>query len=256
MNATIEVQQLNVHFDRRAILWDLSFSVSQGRLLGIIGPNGAGKSTLIRTMIGMVQPLSGRVLLAGQPLTSKMRAHISYVPQRNAVDWEFPITVGQLALMGAYRKRGLFNKMQEKDRDIAEQALRRVGLWDLKDRQIGQLSGGQQQRVFLARALVQQADFYFLDEPFAGVDLATERELIKIMKELRDEGKTLLCVHHDLSTVNKIFDDALILNTSLIACGPLKEVFHRENLARAYGHSSGLFDELMERAKLMQEGAI
>ncbi len=256
MTALIEAYQLSVNYDRRAILWDLTFSVAPGRLLGIIGPNGAGKSTLIRTLVGMIRPLTGRILMGGEPLTPTIGAQIAYVPQRSAVDWDFPISVGELVMMGRYRQRGLFNRMRQEDRDLTRQALAKVGLWELRDRQIGQLSGGQQQRAFLARSLVQQANYYFFDEPFAGVDLATERALIKIMQSLRDEGKTLLCVHHDLPTVPKIFDDVLILNTSLIACGPVKEVFNRDHLARAYGNASGLFDEMMERAQLMREGGI
>lgn len=256
MTALIEVHQLSVNYDRRAILWDLTFSVKPGRLLGIIGPNGAGKSTLIRTLVGMICPLTGRILIGGEPLSPFIAAQIAYVPQRSAVDWDFPISVGDLVMMGRYRERGLFNRMRQEDRDLTHQALAKVGLWELRDRQIGQLSGGQQQRAFLARALVQQANYYFFDEPFAGVDLATERALIKIMQGLRDEGKTLLCVHHDLPTVPKIFDDVLILNTSLIACGTVKEVFNRDHLARAYGNTSGLFDEMMERAQLMREGGI
>lgn len=256
MTAPIEVHQLSVNYGHRAILWDLTFEVPAGRLVGIIGPNGAGKSTLIRTLVGMIQPLTGQIVIGRQLLTPAVATQIAYVPQRNAVDWDFPITVKELVMMGRYRMRGLFRRMRKEDQDSTEKALVKVGLWDQRDRQIGQLSGGQQQRAFLARALVQNANYYFFDEPFAGVDLATERELIKIMQDLRDRGKTLLCVHHDLTTVTKIFDEALILNTSLIACGPVQEVFNRDHLSRAYGSQSGLFDEMMERAHLMREGGI
>lgn len=256
MKTAIEVQQLSVHYDRATILWDISFSASKGSLLGVIGPNGAGKSTLIKALVGLVRPASGRIQFWGKDLDSSLRRQIAYVPQRSAVDWDFPISVFELALMGRYRQRGMLRWLTKEDRSLAQGALLKVGLWDLRDRQIGQLSGGQQQRAFLARALVQGAELYFLDEPFAGVDMATESELIKILRSLRDEGKTLLCVHHDLLTVRQIFDTVLILNTSLIACGPVARVLQRETLAKAYGKSSALFDEMMQRSQTLQEGWI
>lgn len=256
MKTAIEVQQLSVHYDRAAILWDISFSASKGSLLGIIGPNGAGKSTLIKALVGLVRPASGRIHFGGRDLDANLRRQIAYVPQRSAVDWDFPISVFDLALMGRYRQRGMLRWLTKEDRLLAQGALQKVGLWDLRDRQIGQLSGGQQQRAFLARALVQGAELYFLDEPFAGVDMATESELIKILRALRDEGKTLLCVHHDLLTVRQIFDTVLVLNTSLIACGPVAQVLQRETLAKAYGKSSALFDEMMQRSQTLQEGWI
>ncbi len=254
MNIALNVQQLSVNYDRAAILWDVSFCASTGSLVGIIGPNGAGKSTLIKALVGLVKPLAGQIEVFGRPLDDEVRRRIAYVPQRSAVDWDFPITTFDLALMGRYRKRGPLRRLTEEDRFSAQSALEKVGLWELRDRQIGQLSGGQQQRAFLARALVQEADLYFLDEPFAGIDMTTESELIKILGGLRDAGKTLLCVHHDLTTVRQIFDSLIILSTSLIANGPTSEVFHRENLERAYGKSSGLFDEMMQRSQIFQEG--
>lgn len=254
MKTVIEVQQLSVNHGRAAILWDISFSALRGNLLGIIGPNGAGKSTLIRALVGLVRPISGRIQYGGRDLDAHLRRQIAYVPQRSSVDWNFPISVFELALMGRYRQRGVLRWMTLEDRKLARQALEKVGMWELRDRQIGQLSGGQQQRAFLARALVQGADIYFLDEPFAGVDMATESELIELLRSLRDEGKTLLCVHHDLLTVRQIFDTLLILNTSLIAFGPTAQVFRRETLARAYGRSSALFDEMMQRSQTLQKG--
>lgn len=254
MPTALNVQQLSVNYDRAAILWDISFTVSTSSLVGIIGPNGAGKSTLIKALVGLVKPLAGHIEFFGRPLDDAVRGQIAYVPQRNTVDWDFPITTLDLALMGRYRQRGPFRRLTQGDRGLAQSALEKVGLWELRDRQIGQLSGGQQQRAFLARALVQEAEVYLFDEPFAGIDMTTESELIKILGSLRDAGKTVLCVHHDLTTVRKIFDALVILSTSLIASGPTGDVFHRENLEKAYGKSSGLFDEMMQRSRNLQEG--
>lgn len=245
----LKVQQLSVNYDQISVLWDLNFSIPSGKLVGVIGPNGAGKSTLLKTLLGIVKPLSGRVEFLGQPY-KKVRRSVAYVPQRSAIDWDFPITVFDVVLMGRYAKSGFFQRLKRADKEAVTRALASVGLESFADRQIGELSGGQQQRVFIARALLQEADIYLMDEPFAGVDIATEKVIVSIFDELRSRGKTLLVVHHDLNSVDQYFDWVLLLNTSLIACGPVEEVFHKETLLKAYG---GYFSFLDEAVKMAQK---
>jgi manganese/zinc/iron transport system ATP- binding protein len=235
-------EDLNVNYERTPVLWDVSFSVPKGKLVGIVGPNGAGKSTLLKAALGLVKPLSGKIEFFNQPLDF-VRQKIAYVPQRASVDWDFPITALQVVLMGRYGRLGWFGRPRKADREAAAKALELVGMSAYADRQISQLSGGQQQRLFLARALVQNPDIFLLDEPFAGVDLTTEREIIELLKKQREEGKTIFIVHHDLPTVEAYFDWTILLNTRLIACGPTAEVFHAENLAKAFGRTPALFDE-------------
>lgn len=244
----IDVEQLTVNYDKTPVLWDISFSIPQGVLVGIIGPNGAGKSTLLKALLGVVKPLSGKVSFFGQPL-KKVLKRIAYVPQRSSVDWDFPITALDLVLMGRYGKLGLLHWPRAADKEAARAALNMVGMLSFADRQIGQLSGGQQQRIFIARALLQEADIYLMDEPFAGVDIATEKAIIALLNQLKVQGKTVFVVHHDLNSVERYFDWIILLNTSLIATGSIKEVFHPENLQRTYGSSSVLLDEA---AKLSQ----
>src|SRR6056297_4108070 len=205
-----------------------------GQMTAIIGPNGAGKSTLLKSALGIVQPVSGRVTCWGQPLT-RQRHRIAYVPQRASVDWDFPTRVLDVVLMGLYRQLGLLGRVRARHRDAAMACLSRVGMDGFADRQIGQLSGGQQQRVFLARALAQDADLYLLDEPLAGVDAATEKAIITVLKDLKAEGATVVAVHHDLSTVPEYFEDVLIINTTRIAEGPVAEAFTQAHLQEAYG---------------------
>lgn len=238
----LEVQQLTVNYDKTPVLWDVSFTVPQGKLVGIIGPNGAGKSTLLKAVLGVVKPLSGKVSFLGSPLTKALQ-RIAYVPQKNSVDWDFPITARDLVLMGRYRKLGLLKWTRAADKEAARAALNMVGMLAFENRQIGQLSGGQQQRIFIARALLQDADLYLMDEPFAGVDMATEQAIITLLDRLKAQGKTVFVVHHDLNSVDRYFDWTILLNTALIACGPVSEVFHAENLQRTYGRSSLLLDE-------------
>lgn len=238
----LKVEQLTVNYDKTPVLWDINFEILKGMLVGVVGPNGAGKSTLLKTLLGMIDPLSGTIEFFGRPL-SHVRKKVAYVPQRSSVDWDFPITARELVLMGRYGHLGFFKWQTKKDRMLAEEAMERVGMLPFADRQIGQLSGGQQQRIFIARALAQDADIYLMDEPFAGVDNATEKALISLFEELAAQGKTLIIVHHDLSTVDRYFKWLLMLNTCLVASGPTGEVFHRDNLLRTYGKGSQLLDE-------------
>jgi manganese/zinc/iron transport system ATP- binding protein len=203
-------------------------------MIAIVGPNGAGKSTLLKAVLGIVKPLSGRVSVFGTPL-SKARHRLAYVPQRASVDWDFPTRVIDVVMMGLYRDLGLLRLVRSHHREKALRALDRVGMADFADRQIGQLSGGQQQRVFLARSLAQDADLYLLDEPFSGVDAATERAIVDVLKQLRGEQRTVVCVHHDLSTVDDYFDRVLLINVRKIAEGSVGSVFTEKNLQATYG---------------------
>ncbi len=236
------VQHLFVSYEKQAVLWDISFTAPSGVLLCILGPNGAGKSTLLKSALNLVKPLSGQINFFGQPM-EKVRSKIAYVPQRGSVDWDFPITALEVVLMGRYGRLQWLRGVRKADRESALHALDLVEMSALAHRQIGELSGGQQQRLFLARALVQNPDLFLLDEPFSGIDLATEKVLIGLLKTLRDQGKTILVVHHDLPTVSEYFDWAILLNTNLIACGPVQEVFNRKNLMRTYGNAAQLFEE-------------
>ncbi|MEM7736988.1 MAG: metal ABC transporter ATP-binding protein, partial [Deinococcota bacterium] len=197
-------------------------------------PNGAGKSTLIKTVLGLVKKTAGHVYIHGKPY-NQQRRRVGYVPQRSSVDWDFPTTVGDVVMMGLYGQLGWFKRPGKREQQRAMDALALVGMQDYSDRQISQLSGGQQQRVFLARALVQDADVYFLDEPMAGVDATTERAIVNILRDLRNQGKTLVVVHHDLQTVTTYFDWMLILNVRTIAQGPVTDVYNADNLRAAYG---------------------
>jgi manganese/zinc/iron transport system ATP- binding protein len=244
----LKVEQLSVNYDRTPVLWDIHCEIPEGKLVGIIGPNGAGKSTFLKTLLGTVSPLSGRIEFFGRPYR-KVRRRIAYVPQRSSVDWDFPVTAFDVVLMGRYGKLGAFRWPTAADKLAAKHALEMLGMLPFQDRQISQLSGGQQQRLFIARALLQEADLYLMDEPFAGVDMATEKAIILLMDRLKVQGKTLLVVHHDLSTVDTYFDWVIMLNTCLIASGPVSEVFHMESILRTYGRSSALLDEA---AKLTQ----
>ncbi len=245
----LKVQQLSVNYDKTSVLWDIHCEIPEGKLVGIIGPNGAGKSTFLKTLLGVVHPLSGRIEFFGQPY-KKVRRRIAYVPQRSSVDWDFPVTAFEVVLMGRYGKLGLFKRPKVADKLAAKRALEMVGMLPFADRQISQLSGGQQQRIFIARALLQDADLYLMDEPFAGVDMATEKAIIALMDELKKQGKTLLVVHHDLSTVDEYFDWVIMFNTCLIASGPTKDVFHSDTIMRTYGRGGALLDEA---AKLTKE---
>lgn len=229
----IEVEDMTVAYDVKPVLWDIDLSIPKGVLMAIVGPNGAGKSTLIKAMLDLIKPVSGNVLFNGGSYRSQ-RKHIGYVPQSESVDWDFPADVLDVVMMGRYGKLGLFKRPREQDKKKSLEALEKVGMKEFANRQISELSGGQQQRIFLARALVQEADIYFMDEPFKGVDAKTEVAIIELLKELKNQGKTLIVVHHDLQTVEEYFDWVVLLNTQLIAAGPVKDTFTDENLNKTY----------------------
>lgn len=230
----LEVTGLTVAYGPVPVVWNATMSLACGRLMAIVGPNGAGKSTLIKAALGMLPRISGRVRAFGAD-PARDRSRVAYVPQRTSVDWDFPATVLDVVLMGTYGKLGWFRRPRRKEREAALRALGVVEMDDFAKRQIAELSGGQQQRVFLARALVQDADLYLMDEPFAGVDAVTERTIVALLQRLRDTGKTILCVHHDLATVADYFDDVTLLNREIVAFGPVAETFTRANVETTYG---------------------
>lgn len=230
----IEVSDLTVAYRNRPVLWDVDVKVPAGVLMAIVGPNGAGKTTLLKAILGLVRPAAGTVRIFGQPLKA-VRRLVAYVPQYRDVDWDFPTSVLDVVMMGRYGHLGWFRRPSSKERALALAALEQVGMRELAHRQISQLSGGQQQRVFLARALVQDAWIYLMDEPFVGVDALTERAIVKVMQSLRTAGRTVVVVHHDLQTVREYFDWVLLLNVRRIASGPVNDVFSEENLRQTYG---------------------
>jgi manganese/zinc/iron transport system ATP- binding protein len=236
----IEVTDLTVAYGEKPVLWDVDLDVQPGVLMAIVGPNGAGKTTLIRAILGMVEPAAGRALVFGKPYEEQRRL-VAYVPQRGSVDWDFPTSVLDVVLMGRYGHLGWIRRPGAAEKDAAREALEHVGMSELEGRQISQLSGGQQQRVFLARALVQHADLYFMDEPFQGVDATTELAIVELLRELRSRGKTVVAVHHDLQTVPEYFDQVTLLNVRRIASGPVDEVFTEENLRLTYGGRAAFF---------------
>ncbi|MCI3986918.1 metal ABC transporter ATP-binding protein [Bacillus vallismortis] len=230
----VELENVTVAYHKKPVLQDISLQVPEGKLIGIIGPNGAGKSTLIKTILGLVPRASGDISIYGKDYQNQ-RTRIGYVPQRGSVDWDFPTNALDVVLMGRYGRIGLLKRPKKADVELAQAALEKVGMLDYAKRQISQLSGGQQQRVFLARALCQDADIYFMDEPFAGVDAATERAIMTLLAELKEKGKTVLVVHHDLQTAEDYFDWILLLHLRKIAFGPAENVFTIENLQKTYG---------------------
>lgn len=230
----ISVDDLTVAYNYKPVLWDIDLEVPEGVLMAIVGPNGAGKSTLIKAILGIIKPIAGSISIFGKPYQQQRRL-VAYVPQKGSVDWDFPTTAFDVVLMGTYGSLGWIKRPGQKEKKKALEALEKVGMLAFRNRQISQLSGGQQQRVFLARALVQEASIYFMDEPFQGVDATTEIAIINILKELRSLGKTLIVVHHDLQTVPEYFDWVTFLNVKKIATGPIKDVFNDENLTKTYG---------------------
>ena len=230
----LDIHDVTVAYQRKPVLWDIDLTLTEPKLVGVVGPNGAGKSTLIKAVLGLVPIVSGSIQIYGQPV-SQQRRRIGYVPQRETVDWDFPVSVLDVVLMGTYGRLGWFRRPGAKEKAWARACLAQVGLQDLARQQIGQLSGGQQQRTFLARALAQQADIYFMDEPLVGVYAATERAIAHLLHELRQAGKTIIVVHHDLRTVPSYFDHVVLLNVRLIASGPTSVVFTDDNLRKTYG---------------------
>lgn len=251
----LQVFQLSVNYDKTPVLWDISLQIPSGNIVGIIGPNGAGKTTFIKAAVGLIKPISGRIEFFGKPLQD-VRLQVAYVPQRQSVDWDFPITVRDLVLMGRYGRIGMIKWVRAADRAAADHYLNFVGMSHYANSQLSQLSGGQQQRVFIARALVQEADIYFMDEPFSGVDLATETVIMKLLHELKAKGKTVFVVHHDLNTVDSYFDLVIMLNMHLIACGNVKNVFNAETLNATYGKSYALLDQTLRLSKEKESGLI
>ena len=230
----LSIHDVTVAYDRKPVLWDVDYDAPERSLVGVIGPNGAGKSTLIKAALGLVPLASGRIHVFGRPAKTQ-RTRIGYVPQRESVDWDFPVSALDVVTMGRYGRIGLFRRVSKPHRAAAMACLEKVGMADFAHRQISQLSGGQQQRVFLARALAQEADLYLMDEPFAGVDAATEQAIIEILRGLRASGKTCLVVHHDLASAREYFDHALFLNMRVVAAGPINDVFTNEVLHKTYG---------------------
>ena len=241
----LEIHDLTVAYHKRPVLWGVDVEVPAGQLVGVIGPNGAGKSTLIKAAMGLLPVSSGWVNVFGQPVKDNLR-RVGYVPQRESVDWDFPVSVMDVVLMGRYGHLGLFKRPRKEDREVARECLEKVKMLPYADRQISNLSGGQQQRVFLARALAQDSDLYFMDEPFAGVDAATEAAIVTILQELKDQGKTLLVVHHDLPTAKTYFDSLLLLNMRVVAFGPTEEVFNYDLLQSTYGGRLTILSEVAD----------
>jgi len=238
----VEICNLTVAYHDKAVLWNINCTIEQGSMTAIVGPNGAGKSTLLKAMLGLVSPLAGSIKILGTSY-KKTEHNIAYVPQRTLVDWDFPVTVLDVVLMGTYKSLGWFKRPGKKEYAAAYEALENVGMTLYADQPIGQLSGGQQQRVFVARALVQDASIYMLDEPFIGIDKATEQIIGSLLKKEQEKGKTILVVHHDLHTVATYFDTALLINKSTIACGPLSHSFTEENLRKTFNYSSSSLSE-------------
>jgi len=234
----VDVTDLTVAYQEKPVLWDIDLQLPPGVLMAIVGPNGAGKTTFIKSVLGLIKPVAGQMLIYGKPYEQQRRL-VGYVPQRGSVDWDFPTSVLDVVMMGRYGHLGWFRRPGRDDRERALEALDKVGMARYAERQISQLSGGQQQRTFLARALVQDAQVYFMDEPFQGVDATTERAIVDLLKELRAAGKSVLVVHHDLQTVPEYFDWVMLLNVSRIASGPVGKVFTEENLRRTYGGRIG-----------------
>jgi manganese/zinc/iron transport system ATP- binding protein len=230
----VQVRDLTVAYRESPVLWDIDLDIPEGKLVAIVGPNGAGKSTLIKSILNLVPSISGSVSVFGKPY-SQQRHLLGYVPQRGSVDWDFPTSALDVVLMGMYGSVGWIRRPGKREREVAHTCLEMVGMADFANRQISQLSGGQQQRVFLARALAQDAQIYFMDEPFAGVDATTEKAIIEVLRQLRARNRTLIVVHHDLETVREYFDWMVLLNVRVIASGPVDEVFTLENMQAAYG---------------------
>ncbi len=247
MIPALETHDLTVTYHKRPVLYGVDLAIPEGNLVGIIGPNGAGKSTFIKSVMGVIPTVGGWVKVFGKPLKENI-TRVGYVPQRGSVDWDFPVTVMDVALQGTYGKLGMFRRVGKKERMLAEEALDKVGMLPYAKRQIGNLSGGQQQRVFLARAIAQDSDLYFMDEPFVGVDAATESAIISLLQDMRENGKTVVVVHHDLQTAPEYFDMLMLLNMRLLAFGKTEDVFTKELLQKTYGGGLTILSEIATAA--------
>jgi manganese/zinc/iron transport system ATP- binding protein len=250
----LEIEDLTVAYNRKPVIWDVALTVEPGSLVGVVGPNGAGKSTLLKACMDLIPKASGRVNVFGKPYHVN-RHRVGYVPQRESVDWDFPVSALDVVTMGLYREIGWLRPVRKRHTDAARAAMERVGIEELENRQINQLSGGQQQRTFLARALVQDADLYFMDEPFAAVDAATEKAIVEILRGMKEEGKTALVIHHDLQTVPEYFDHVVLLNMRVVASGRTEDVFTTENLQKTYGGRLTLLDQATEAMSRRVKGA-
>ncbi|MBI1307249.1 MAG: ATP-binding cassette domain-containing protein [Bacteroidetes bacterium] len=248
-DSSIETHDLTVIYNKKPAIWNIDFLLPKGKIIGIMGPNGSGKSTLLKAIMGITEPNIGYSKIFNKPL-DEVRDRVSYVPQRQSVDWDFPASVYDVVAMGRFAKLGLLKRLTEEDKHIIKDSLEKVKMAPFANRQISQLSGGQQQRVFLARAIAQRADLYLMDEPFVGVDASTEEAIINLLKSLRDEGKTLVVVHHDLHTAQHYFEWLVMMNTRLVASGPAEEVFNEQVLTDTYG---GTLTTLSKVANLLQE---
>ena len=245
-SSPLSIHDLTVAYDRRPVLWDVDLDVPAGKLITIVGPNGAGKSTLLKAALGLIPAASGRVRVFGKPM-KQQRAQVAYVPQRESVDWQFPVNALDVVTMGRYGVLGWCRPVTRRHKAEALEALERVGMADMAARQISQLSGGQQQRVFLARALAQEAKLFLMDEPLASVDAATEQAIIDVLRDLRNDGRTVVVVHHDLQTVPDYFDHAILINMRVVANGPVEEVFTSDALRQTYGGQLTILSEASER---------
>jgi manganese/zinc/iron transport system ATP- binding protein len=255
MAPALEFHDVSVAYDERPVLYGVDACIPSGALVGLMGPNGAGKSTLLKAAMGLLPLRSGWVTCFGEAF-HRVRRRVGYVPQRESVDWDFPVTVRDVVMMGRYGSLGLLRRPKAGDRVAVADALERVQLSDYADRQIGNLSGGQQQRVFLARALAQESDLYLMDEPFAAVDAATEAAIVALLKEMSAAGKTILVVHHDLTTAATYFDHLLLLNLRTVAFGPTSSVFTPELLQKTYGGRLTLLSDAMRQAEQQAKGEV
>jgi manganese/zinc/iron transport system ATP- binding protein len=246
MVPAVEVHDLTVAYHKRPVLYGVDVEIPPGRLVGIMGPNGAGKSTLIKAIMGLIPPINGWVKIFGETGPKGLK-RVGYVPQRESVDWDFPVNVMDVVLMGRYGKLGVGRRPRAEDRDIARACLEKVGMLPYAERQISNLSGGQQQRVFLARALAQESDLYLMDEPFAGVDATTEAAIVGLLRELKARGKTILVVHHDLTSAKDYFDTLLFINMRLVAFGETNDVFTPELLQKTYGGRLTILSEVTQQ---------
>ncbi|WNJ18852.1 metal ABC transporter solute-binding protein, Zn/Mn family [Pontibacter sp. G13] len=242
-NYQLSIDNLNVSYGKKVALSNVHLNIQPGQVYGLIGGNGSGKSTMMKSILGLLEPDTGSILLNGQPI-DEVRKYISYIPQKEEIDWTFPATVLDVVLMGRYPHRSLFTRLGDQDRAIAQEAIKKLGIWDLRNKQIGELSGGQQQRAFIARALAQQAEVYLFDEPFVGVDITSETKIMEIIRGLAEDGKMVIIIHHDLAKIQEYFDQLIMLNQHVVAAGPTASVFHDENLRKTYGGKLTILQEV------------